>query len=348
MRVCTRSGCSMRASTSTPSTSLGPGRLNRLWSATNTAPALTAGRDHQPGSATRSQACRMPAATLAPHGDSTSTSGAYSRTWAQVTRTGRSPGSCHSSTPPASSFRSGSHCPPRTRGVRPSRESTRGRRGAWATATATARSLARSLSTTAVASAATPATWPTCRILSRAAARVRGARVSTKAGVRAEGPRRPARCRAACTLPASASQVAQASWVSTSPGCRCASAATSISKALRPCCLKACMAASTWAGVRERQSTRERDTTGSCAASAGQSHWSDTPTTRGPRPRAHRISVPLGSRLTMLSLGSGRERLKGRARWLLVLLLCPPPPAAPGHVLPCRWRSSMRPGTDEL
>lgn len=59
---------------------LGPGRLNRLWSATNTAPARTAGRDHQPGSAARSQACRMPAATLAPHGDSTSTSGAYART----------------------------------------------------------------------------------------------------------------------------------------------------------------------------------------------------------------------------------------------------------------------------
>lgn len=79
----------------------------------------------------------------------------------------------------------------------------------------------------------------TCRMLSRTAARVRGARVTTTAGVRAAGPARAARCRAACTLSASTSQVAQASWVTTSPGASPAIAATSTSKALRPCTRKA-------------------------------------------------------------------------------------------------------------
>lgn len=47
------------------------------------------------------------------------------------------------------------------------------------------------------------------------------------------------------------------------------------------------MRASTSAGASPRQSTRERVTTGRSAASAGQSHWSDTPTTlRAPRPRS--------------------------------------------------------------
>lgn len=85
------------------------------------------------------------------------------------------------------------------------------------------------------------------------------------------------------------------------------------------CCLKACMAASTWAGVRERQSTRERDTTGSCAASAGQSHWSDTPTTlrphHRPRPHHHRChaTLKLGHRVewivdTIRAADSSRPR----------------------------------------
>ncbi len=66
---------------------------------------------------------------------------------------------------------------------------------------------------------------------------------------------------------------------------------------------------------------------------------------RLPSPRAHRISVPLGSRLTMLSLGRGAELLgcNWRGTEHAPLWPPPPPPPAPGHVLPCLCRSSRRP-----
>ena len=72
---------------------------------------------------------------------------------------------------------------------------------------------------------------------------------------------------------------------------------------------------------RPRASTdptaRSRNALTTCrplAHSAGKSHRSDTPTTRGPRPRLKSTSVPPGKRLTMASPGGARTAGAGMSR----------------------------------
>ncbi len=74
-------------------------------------------------------------------------------------------------------------------------------------------------------------------------------------------------------------------------------------------------------------------TTGSERSAAGG--WQVAPAAEGPS--ANSTSVPLGSRLTIASLGSGAERECGMPLGTRPL----PLRAAPGHVLWCRCRLSM-------
>ena len=194
---------------------------------------------HHPGcAAILSISARVCSGEVDTHGARINTSGAYVSTCSHRRLTAGAPGSCSSSTPPASTFISGNQCPPTASGRNPSRESTRGRRSAPATAAATARSLARSCPTSANAASSSPVAAPTRAMTSITSLRRCGSIASTPVrptpspspfsgspwpwlpSAPAPPPRRPALANARATTlsPGPPTHRSHASCVNTNPG----------------------------------------------------------------------------------------------------------------------------------
>src|SRR6185503_5217225 len=212
--------CSTCASTSTPRTTRGPGRLKYAGpSTTQTRPDRTAGSDDQPGRAVSAGSSASVRSGGNPHGASTSTSGAAATTTDQSTGSVCAPATPSTSVPPAAATWSGTQCPTGQTGSSHSSTTTRGR-GRPATAPAAAASR-RSASASAVAARFDrPVSEPTVVSVPSTSASVVGSSETSRGPVSATRT-------ASATCPYDTAQTSHSSWVRIRSGSSAASAGPS-------------------------------------------------------------------------------------------------------------------------